>query len=234
MEGFRLTEMLLAADPKSAEKDINEILKVLDDGQYARGQASAVLATLAMLRPDGSRLLKNAVAKLISQFHDGNSLVRENSIRAIVSLRPEIPAESLEPLIALTHGTAQKDDQKMAAIATYGVARFAKTSPKALEELVNLMSPEQAIEIRSAAVRSLDNAGLAHPGILARLGEILAGNGVKPKASIDDRELVRRALTVVAHLGPAAAPLRLQVEQIAVENMDLSQHARSALLRIGK
>lgn len=226
--------MLVAADPKSAEKDINDILKVLDDGQYARGQAWAVLGTVAMLSPDGSDMLKQAVPKLISQFHDGNSLVRENSIRAIVSLRPEIPDESLEPLIALTHGAAQIEDQKMAAIATYGVARFAKASPKALDELVNLLSPEQAIEIRSAAVRSLENAGLVHPVILMRLGEILAGNGVKPEASIDDRELVRQTLTVVAHLGPAAASLRPQVEQIAVEHKHLAQEARSALLRLGK
>ncbi|MGH9426895.1 MAG: hypothetical protein ACRD2L_11415, partial [Terriglobia bacterium] len=51
---FRFLEMLLAADSKAAEKDINDILKVLDDREEARGQASAVLATVAMLRPDGS------------------------------------------------------------------------------------------------------------------------------------------------------------------------------------
>ena len=84
-KGFKLIGMLVAADPKSLGSDIDEILKVFGDSEEARGQASSVLATVAMLRPDSTEVLKVAVPKLISQFEDSNRLVRENSIRAIVS-----------------------------------------------------------------------------------------------------------------------------------------------------
>lgn len=229
-----LTPRLQTLDAKALEKEVGSMLRGLGDTDEAvRFKAVAMLLTVAMIRPDATEVLRPAVPLLIpqlqSEFKQGLKRLKEHALRIIVSVRPEIPTEALEPLLELVRG----EDRKMAAIATYGIGHFAKTSARALDEIVHLLSPEQPVEIRSAAVRSLEDSRLAQPVILMRLKEILEGNGTKPEASLDDRELVRQTLTVVALLGPAAASLKPQVEQIAVEHRYLAQAARSALLRLG-
>jgi hypothetical protein len=231
---------LQTMDVQALEKEVVSILEGLRDSDEAvRFKAAAMLATLAMIRQDATGVLKPAVPLLIpqlsSEFKYGLKRLKDIALLVIVNIRPEIPAEALEPLLDSTRG----QDRKMAAVATFGVGRFAKTSPKAVDEFVHLLGPEQPIEIRSYGVRSLEaaafeGAALVHPLILMRLGEILEGKGLKAQESADDRELVRQTLDVVARLGPAAVSLRPQVERIALENQLFSQEARSALLRLKK
>ncbi|PYV45245.1 MAG: hypothetical protein DMG06_03195 [Acidobacteria bacterium] len=240
-KGLRLIEMLVAANPKSVDKDIIDILEVFKDEEEARGQASALLATVAMLRPDGSEVLKRAVPVLVSQFRDRNKTVRENSIRAVVSLQPEIPSESLEHLLALAHGGVEPStektsysDQTVTDLAVHGIARFAKTSPMAANELASFLDSSDAVEMRLAAVQSVERFGLNQPVIVARLGEILDefGGKVLDGNGGPKQELVRRTLSAIATLGPAALSLRPNVQRIT--DKDLSMEVRSALSRMEK
>ncbi|MEW5976793.1 MAG: hypothetical protein AB1898_13400 [Acidobacteriota bacterium] len=231
----QLLPKLQTLRPNDLQTEVVSMLDGLRDiDEAVRFKTAALLTTIAMIRGDATEALKPAVPLLIpqlqSEFKQGTKRLKENALWVIVSIRPEIPGEALEALLDLARG----EDGKMAAIAVSGVGWFARTSPRALNELIDLMGPEHAVQIRSAAVRSLEDTGLAEPVVLMRLREILEGNGTKPQAPADDRELVRQTLRLVALLGPAAALLRPQVEQIAVEHKHLAQEARSTLLRLGK
>lgn len=158
-----LIPKLEAADPKSLDKDIAAILEAFSEEEPIRVQASALLYGLAVSRRDGSEALKRAVPVLLSLFRDQNQRVRENAIRAIVSLRPELPTEAVSPLLK----AARDEDLEVARAAIYGVARFAKTSSVAVSELATMLSSDQRLQIRRAVIQSiglerLDEIGRAH------------------------------------------------------------------------
>jgi hypothetical protein len=71
----------------------------------------------------------------------------------------------------------------------YGVARFAESSPEAVEALTVLLSREQPSLTRFAAVGAVQFCRVTHPAIIAKLGECLEA---------DDRQLVRLTISALA------------------------------------
>src|SRR5256885_12160275 len=107
-------------------------------------QASGLLAGLAMRRADSADVLRSALPLFLMQFDDANPRIRQNAVRSVISLKPQIPPETLPALIRLASDT----DQTLATIAMFGVARFAETAPDAVQALKALFSPKQSLSRR--------------------------------------------------------------------------------------
>jgi HEAT repeat protein len=154
-------------------------------------------------------------------FHDKNDLIRENAVRSVVVLRPEVPLEALPALLALARST---DNPRTLAVVAHGLARCIGRSPDALKALEDLLS-DSSVAKRRIATQAVGSAKVDHVAIVEKL-----------RAMLDDpdRSVALDAIGSLGMIGPAAIAARSVLERIASANADseMSQAARLALSRI--
>jgi len=209
-----LIPKIAAQEASPFEADVAAIIEGLGRGGLVRRAASGLLSQLVGLRHDGSETLRMAVPVWLSQFDDPDSYIRGNAVAAISGLRPQIPREALGLLLRAARGK----DLLSAEPAMHGVARFADSSPEAVEALTVLLSREQPSLTRFAAVGAVQSCRITHPAIIAKLGECLEA---------DDQQLVRLAINALAtinaltEVGPrAVAPFEPILRRIAARSGD--------------
>jgi HEAT repeat protein len=218
-----LNPALRVAAPESLDRDIAAILEAFNDEEPVRLQASALLGALATVRRDGNEALKRAIPVLLSQFTDQNQRVRENAIRSIAVLRPQVPREALTPLLSVV----RDGDLVVASAAIYGVARFSGTSSVAVSELASLLSSDHPVQIRRAVIQSIGQERLDNPELITKLAEVLGDK---------DRDLVKTTIGALARIGPAAAVVSPALKSVADSEGDkeLSSAAAGLLSRLEK
>lgn len=219
-----LLPQLTAAGQAELKIDVAAIAEAFKDpNEEIRLQASALLGTLAIGRPDGTQALASAVPLWLSQFDDRNRRVRGNAVRAIAFLQPRVPAEALSALIRVVH----EDDPMVVAAAIVGLARLAASSPEAVRELSDLASRGQPVETRRAVMQAIGLHRAVNPELIAKMGEALTE---------DNRDLVMAAIGAASRIGAAAAPLKPELQRLAASSADreLSVRAADAVERLGK
>jgi hypothetical protein len=218
-----LIPVLEAENRTAMDKDIAGISAAFREPELIRMQASGLLAGLAMRRADSAEVLRSALPLFLMLFDDANPRIRQNAVRSVISLKPQIPAEALPALIR----TASDTDQALAAIAMFGVARFAETAPDAVQALKALFSPQKAISIRRAVVRAVGQAKVSQPDIVEEVRRALGEN---------DSELTRNAVTALREIGPPAIGAAADLRQLLSTSTDaeMREAIKSALSHIEK
>ncbi|HLJ17919.1 MAG TPA: HEAT repeat domain-containing protein [Bryobacteraceae bacterium] len=207
---------LMREDAPALVKDLEGITdEFANSNNEIRLQASAVVTTLAMLRPDGSVTLRKIIPELIPLLRDSYPRVRRNAATALSSLKPDIPVEAKAPLIA-----ALKDsDHTVVWAAVYGVARFAAADPNAavaVDQLLNDPNPQTQM----AAVGAMAAVRFADPAVVNAL--------IQHLQSSDDL-YVNTALRAARELGPAVIKkLEPQIREVARSNKDPHLSATAA------
>jgi HEAT repeat protein len=160
-----LLPALTRADPKSVAEDLKVILEAFKRDDPIRFQASALLAGLSLVRPDSEDVLMPAIPSLLEQLERENSQrVRENIVRTLMNLRPNIPDVTLEPLIRM-RSDAHEPTARSAVLA---LVRMGRGSPLALEAVKKSMTDDR-LQIRLAIVDAIGYYNLADEGTLSIL-----------------------------------------------------------------
>ena len=201
-----LTPRLMGENLAAATKEVAEIARELEspDDQIRAG-AAGTLSTVAVLRPDGSDVLRGVMPLLIAHMQDNAADVRAGLARAVAFPRPEISREALRPLMqALGDPNAQ-----VAGIAAYGVARFAGNSTEATDALLQaLLAKRTHPDVRRSAIQAIGTFRLKHDErLVAALGTAL---------SDPDLLVVKEALGAIGKCGPdAIGKFRARIEELA-------------------
>lgn len=197
------------------DADVGQILEQSGVDGAVRFQASALIATLCVLRPDASDSLQRAVPVLVGQLHDSDVRMRYNAAFALSNFKPEIPTTARSVLIAALNDA----DRRVAQGAVHGVARLAASSAEAASALGGLLATGRDRDTRLAALKSIGTVRLRDKEVILRLGDVLA----EP-----DRDLVKEALVVLRSPGPESArQLKSQLLSLS-RNRDDKELAESA------
>lgn len=185
--GHRLLDQAVAAPPAAVQADLSQIMDLFRDPRESfRQQASAILAFLAMFRPDGEQVLAPAVPLLLSLFEDGQPRVQENAIRSVASLQPRPPVAAIGALHSVLKrigGDGIRSDRR--SLAAMGLARLSSTDPEAMRVLVEfLRSPRPAPELE-LGLRGLAGATEPSAGPSALGAELLEAAGELVESSND-------------------------------------------------
>ena len=199
-----LIPQLVREDAAAAAKEVGEISNALgskDEG--VRIQASALLASVATLRNDGTAVFGSAIPAVIRAFQDSASRVRSNAASAVSNLKPTIPSETLHPLLDMLHDP----DQRAVRGAVYGVARFAASSEAAVAGLKTLLADHGNRDTRLAAMEAMAVAHVNAPELVTQLGEALDD---------PDSDVVTDALLAIQAAGSeAVATYRQKIAALA-------------------
>jgi HEAT repeat protein len=200
---------LSSKDAVSLQEDIAAITKTLQlgDEQRVREQASGLLGTLAFQRPDGTTALQPAFPVLLSLVTDKNTIVRRNAVFAIINLKPSIPKEAVPALLK----TPFDSDSDIARASILGLARLSDDSNAALSAFKDLFSSHQPKRIRLLALAAIGPVKVQSPEIIGGLKQVLGD---------PDRELILQTLQAIRRIGPEAAILLEQVQNLADTSSD--------------
>jgi hypothetical protein len=174
--GVRLLEQSVAAPPAAVQADLPGIMDLFRDPRDSfRQQASAILAFLAMFRPDGEQVLAPAVPLLLSLFEDGQPGVQENAVLSVALLKPRPPVAAIGALhsVLKRSGGDVKRGREWAAM---GLARLSSTEPEAMRVLLEfLRSPRPApeLELGLEGLRSATQDTILRAELLEAAGELV-------------------------------------------------------------
>jgi hypothetical protein len=197
------THRLQLADILSAQKDMADLAVLYEKEPALRFPISTLLYTVGTQRIDSADAFKPLLPALIAHLSDPDAKAREGAIRAIAVLKPEPPFEALDPLIKLSHTETEHENVYVVIAA---VARFCQSSKAAVLALRDAAAQDQPNQKRAAALAAIGNS----PSRDAELVDALA-EGLKS----DELNVVRAAVEAAQRFGPAAGPLRSQLERIA-------------------
>jgi hypothetical protein len=169
----QLLEQSVAAPPAAVQADLPGIMDLFRDPRDSfRQQASAILAFLAMFRPDGEQVLAAAVPLLLGLFEDGQPRVQENAIRSVALLQPRPPVAAIGAL----HSVLKRiggDGRRSGPLAALGLARLSSTDPEAMRVLLEfLRSPRPAPELE-LGLKGLEGATPLGAELLEAAGELV-------------------------------------------------------------
>jgi hypothetical protein len=209
------------ADAKTVAEDLKVILTAFQREEPIRFQAAALLAGLSYTRADGEVVLAAALPSLLKQLDiESSPGVRENIVRTIAVLRPNIPDLSPEPLIQMQSEARQQTVQA----ASVALVRLGAKSPLALQAVKKSMSAG-AQEVRLTIVDTIGYYKLADEGSLS----VLAA-GLQDKNS----RIVLAAIRSIERIGSPASVFKKGLEEIIKTHTDTQvvAAATSALPRI--
>jgi hypothetical protein len=170
----------------------------------------AVIARAFLAPPanDSVTVLKPIIPTLIAHLTDPDSATRLEVMRVIAMLRPEPPAEALDPLIRLM---GRETEDKNVTVAVAAVARYctASNSKPAALALAKTAGPDQP-RLKRAIVLDTIGVDLTKCTDPALLDTVLAG-----LRSSDDY-IVSAAAQTAARFGAAAGPLMADLQRIAI------------------
>jgi len=221
----RLGEQALAAPPAAVQADLPQIMDLLRDPRDSvRLHATAILAFLAMFRPDGEQVLAAAVPLLLSLFEDGEPQVQENAVRSVALLQPRPPVAAIGAL----HSVLKRiggDGRRSGPLAALGLARLSSTDPEAMRVLLEfLRSPRPAPELE-LGLKGLEGATPLGAELLEAAGELVE--------SSDDAVGMAAIKVFQAQLGGLSRDARFReiagrVLEQAARNENLSAARREA------
>jgi hypothetical protein len=223
----RLGEQALAAPPAAVQADLPQIMDLLRDPRDSvRLHATAILAFLAMFRPDGEQVLAPAVPLLLGLFEDGQPRVQENAIRSVALLQPRPPVAAIGALHSVLKrigGDGREPGRR--SLAALGLARLSSTDPEAMRVLLEfLRSPRPAPELE-LGLKGLEGATPLGAELLEAAGELVE--------SSDDAVGMAAIKVFQAQLGGLSRDARFReiagrVLEQAARNENLSAARREA------
>ena len=172
----QLLEQSVAAPPAAVQADLPGIMDLFRDPRDSfRQQASAILAFLAMFRPDGEQVLAPAVPLLLSLFEDGQPGVQENAVLSVALLKPRPPVAAIGALHSVLKRSGG-DVRLGRQLAAMGLARLSSTEPEAMRVLLEfLRSPRPApeLELGLEGLRSATQDTILRAELLEAAGELV-------------------------------------------------------------
>ena len=174
--GVRLLEQSVAAPPAAVQADLPGIMDLFRDPRDSfRQQASAILAFLAMFRPDGEQVLAAAVPLLLSLFEDGQPQVQENAVRSVALLQPRPPVAAIGALHSVLKRSGG-DVRLGRELAAMGLARLSSTEPEAMRVLLEFLRsprPARELELGLEGLRSATQDTILGAELLEAAGELV-------------------------------------------------------------
>jgi len=174
--GVRLLEQSVAAPPAAVQADLPGIMDLFRDPRDSfRQQASAILAFLAMFRPDGEQVLAPAVPLLLSLFEDGQPQVQENAVRSVALLQPRPPVAAIGALHSVLKRSGG-DVKRGRELAAMGLARLSSTEPEAMRVLLEFLRsprPARELELGLEGLRSATQDTILGAELLEAAGELV-------------------------------------------------------------
>ncbi|MFO0363779.1 MAG: hypothetical protein ACK55F_03695 [Acidobacteriota bacterium] len=174
--GFRLLKQSVAAPPAEVQADLPGIMDLFRDPRDSfRQQASAILAFLAMFRPDGEQVLAPAVPLLLSLFEDGQPQVQENAVRSVALLQPRPPVAAIGALHSVLKRSGG-DVKRGRELAAMGLARLSSTEPEAMRVLLEFLRsprPARELELGLEGLRSATQDTILGAELLEAAGELV-------------------------------------------------------------
>jgi hypothetical protein len=172
----QLLEQSVAAPPAAVQADLPGIMDLFRDPRDSfRQQASAILAFLAMFRPDGEQVLAPAVPLLLSLFEDGQPRVQENAVRSVVLLQPRPPVAAIGALHSVLKRSGG-DVRLGRQLAAMGLARLSSTEPEAMRVLLEFLRsprPARELELGLEGLRSATQDTILRAELLEAAGELV-------------------------------------------------------------
>jgi hypothetical protein len=219
---------LIYGEARYVEEELKGILKQFESNPNIKLQASALVATLALSRQDGSQVLSKAVPVLIQSLKDSAPRVRFNSASALSNLKPEIPTQAGQALLLACNDA----DRHVVSGAVYGAARLAVGSPiamQATQALAAVLSSNREDATKLAVLQSIKTAGVKDARLTQTVGELLS--------SENDSGLVKAALATIQSFGPPAIVSlqgRIRDLELATSNEDIAATARAMLKSLNR
>jgi len=174
--GVRLLEQSVAAPPAAVQADLPGIMDLFRDPRDSfRQQASAILAFLAMFRPDGEQVLAPAVPLLLSLFEDGQPGVQENAVLSVALLKPRPPVAAIGALHSVLKRSGG-DVKRGRELAAMGLARLSSTEPEAMRVLLEFLRsprPARELELGLEGLRSATQDTILGAELLEAAGELV-------------------------------------------------------------
>ena len=174
--GVRLLEQSVAAPPAAVQADLPGIMDLFRDPRDSfRQQASAILAFLAMFRPDGEQVLAPAVPLLLSLFEDGQPGVQENAVLSVALLKPRPPVAAIGALHSVLKRSGG-DVRLGRQLAAMGLARLSSTEPEAMRVLLEFLRsprPARELELGLEGLRSATQDTILGAELLEAAGELV-------------------------------------------------------------
>ncbi|MFO0504236.1 MAG: hypothetical protein ACK527_18820 [Acidobacteriota bacterium] len=174
--GFRLLKQSVAAPPAEVQADLPGIMDLFRDPRDSfRQQASAILAFLAMFRPDGEQVLAPAVPLLLSLFEDGQPGVQENAVLSVALLKPRPPVAAIGALHSVLKRSGG-DVRLGRELAAMGLARLSSTEPEAMRVLLEFLRsprPARELELGLEGLRSATQDTILGAELLEAAGELV-------------------------------------------------------------
>lgn len=174
--GVRLLEQSVAAPPAAVQADLPGIMDLFRDPRDSfRQQASAILAFLAMFRPDGEQVLAPAVPLLLSLFEDGQPGVQENAVLSVALLKPRPPVAAIGALHSVLKRSGG-DVRLGRQLAAMGLARLSSTEPEAMRVLLEFLRsprPARELELGLEGLRSATQDTILRAELLEAAGELV-------------------------------------------------------------
>lgn len=141
-----------------------------DKDSKVRLQVSALLSVIPMCRgTDSATVLASAVPKIIEHIHDPAKRIRENSVRTLALLQPDIPPEAVSVLIK----TLDNPERDLASLAAYGLVLVAGKNAEARNALFDLLSLSSPKQKQLLAIGAIGAAHSQNEALVQALGEFL-------------------------------------------------------------
>jgi hypothetical protein len=197
-------------DPSLAASDLAGSLKYFEEkDDNLRLQVSGLLAGTAMCRgADSGIVLAPAIPKIIDHIRDPFKRIRENSMRTLALLTPQIPPEVVRVLI----DNLKNSELDLAELAAYGVVRAADYNADAMGTILDLLSPASPKEKQILVIGALVTQNKL---LIAKLRELV---------SSQQPDIAKAALRTIGKNGiPAIRATHEQIERVAAETTDPEQ-----------
>jgi len=197
-------------NPSLAMADLAGSLKYFDDkNDRLRLQVSALLTGTVICRNvDSASVLASAIPVIVDHIHDPVKRIRENSMRTLALLQPQIPSNAVRVLSE----NLNNPERDLAELAAYGVVRAADYNADAMATILDLLSPASPRDKQMLAIGALVTRNKV---LIAKLGELL---------SSPQPEIAKAALKTIAKNGILAIRANHeQIERVAAETQEPEQ-----------
>ncbi len=181
----------------------------------SRTQASKLLPLLASSRPDSAAVMASVFPVLLGLARDEDPTVRWHALRTVLNLQPQPSAGIVEHLKRFAQ-------DKSPAVSTAALASLVRLVPESLDALQAVLGDLASDAVRQRAViHAAGSYRVESPDLLAQFRTLLRTKG---------HELTADLLQAVGALGPAAKPLRSEIEALAASGDHAMETAAKAAL----
>ncbi|HLH32890.1 MAG TPA: HEAT repeat domain-containing protein [Terriglobia bacterium] len=215
--------LLGAADIRTVQMEVADLNALYQSTPARRLGIGLILYEATLFRGatnDSAEAFKPIVPTLIAHLTDPDVKTRLSVMRVLAMLKPQLPAEALDPFVSLLHSETEIENVRVAIAA---VARYCETSKQAVSALADAAGSGQADEKRAAVLMAIGQTN-------CRDAELV--NAVATGLRSDGPNIVLAAVQAVARFDPeTVAPLRPDLERIAAGKGDAAEFARKRLQR---